>query len=490
MMPQSNNRSLSRKVLGGVFWKFSECILAQLISTIVAIILARILLPEDYAVVSVVTIFFAFCSLFIRNGLSAALIQKKDSDALDYSTILYSNLTIASLLYIVMFFVCVPIANLYEQPLLIPIMRVMGLNFFINGTKAVVYAKITNDLRFKMFFAATLTGTIVSAVLGISMALNGFGAWALVVQQTSNSFIDTVILLFLSRIKFVLRFSQERFKKLFNYGFKIFLAGLISTIYEEIRPLIVGLRFSTTDLAYYNKGMQYPQIISNTMNDTLSSVLFPVMSKVQEDTEAVQAMTRRFICVCSFVVFPAMLGLFAVSDNLIVLLLTDKWSPIIIYVKIFSVSFLFTIIQKGNLLPIRAIGRSDLILKLDIIKKSIYLFVLVGFIIFSKTPQILATMGVLTNLIAFLINSYANQKTIKYKVFRQVADVASNLIPAIIMCVFVSYLNMLSVPRILLLGIQIVAGITIYLALNLIFKNPSFFYLLDFTKKFFGKSLQ
>ena len=489
-MPQSNKHSLSRKVFGGVFWKFSERILAQLISTIVSIILARILLPEDYAVVSVVTIFFVFCNLFIRNGLSAALIQKKNADALDYSTILYSNLIIASALYFVMFFACKYIADLYKQPLLIPVIRVMGFAFFINGAKAVVYAKVASDLRFKMFFAATLTGTIVSAVLGISMALNGFGAWALVVQQMSNSFIDTVILLFLSKIKFVLNFSMERFKRLFDYGYKIFLAGMITTTYEEIRPLIVGIRFSTTDLAFYNKGMQYPKMINSTMNDTLSAVLFPVMSKVQDDLDAVLAMTRRFICVCSFVVFPTMLGLFAVSDNLVVLLLTDKWTPIIIYVKIFSFSSLFTIIQKGNLLPIRAIGRSDLILKLDIIKKIIYLVVLVVFIIWSRTPQMLAIMGILTNLLAFIINSYATQTTIHYKIHQQIADIAGNLIPAAIMCMLVYCLNRLSLPRIPLLFIQVFTGIIVYLALSLLLKNESFFYLLEFLKNTFKKQWQ
>lgn len=479
-----NNNSLSEKTFSGMIWKFAERILAQLVSTVVAIVLARLLMPEDYAVVSIVTIFFTFCNLFISCGLNSALIQKKDSDILDYSTILFASLIFAAVLYLVMFFASPYIAGLYDQPILVPVIRVMGVSFFINAVKSVVCAKISNDLRFKMFFAATLVGTILSAIIGIWMALKGFGAWALIAQQISNISIDTIILLAVSRIRFVFKFSFSRFKKLFSFGFNLFLAGIISTFYDEIRPLIVGIRFSPTDLAFYNKGMQYPKMIYSAVNDTFASVLFPVMSKVQDDLNAISGMTRKFIRVSSFVVFPFMLGLFAVSNNLIILLLTEKWSPIIIYVKIFSVISLFTIIQKGNLLPIRSIGRSDLILVLDIIKKIIYLVILVLFVIFSKKPEVLAVMGILTNLIAFFINSYATQKMINYRIVQQMMDIIENLIPATIMCVIVSLLGRLPLVPIILLCIQIITGMMIYCALGILFKNSSFFYLLGFLKTY------
>ena len=263
-----NDSTLTRKTFSGMFWKFAERILAQLVSTIVAIELARILVPEDYAVVSIVAIFFTFCNVFISSGLNTALIQKKDSDILDYSTILYANIAISAVLYAVMFFTSPLIAKVYDEPLLVPVIRVMGLSFFINGIKAVVCAKISNDLQFKKFFAATLSGTVFSAVLGITMALKGFGAWALVAQQMSNSLIDTVILLFVSGIRFVPKFSAARFKSLFDYGYKIFLAGIINTAYEETRPLVVGIKFTSVDLAFYNKGQLYPKLINSTLSDT------------------------------------------------------------------------------------------------------------------------------------------------------------------------------------------------------------------------------
>ena len=470
-----------------MFWKFAERILAQLVSTIVAIELARILVPEDYAVVSIVAIFFTFCNVFISSGLNTALIQKKDSDILDYSTILYANIAISAVLYAVMFFTSPLIAKVYDEPLLVPVIRVMGLSFFINGIKAVVCAKISNDLQFKKFFAATLSGTVFSAVLGITMALKGFGAWALVAQQMSNSLIDTVILLFVSGIRFVPKFSAARFKSLFDYGYKIFLAGIINTAYEETRPLVVGIKFTSVDLAFYNKGQLYPKLINSTLSDTLASVLFPVMSKVQTDVEALQAMTKRFIRICSYVVFPIMLGLFAVSDNLVIVLLKEKWAPIIIYVKIFSLTSILSIIQSGNLLPIRAIGRSDMILKLDIIKKTIYFIILVAFILFSKSPVILAPMGFLTNTIAFAINAYANQSLLGYRIGNQIVDIVENLFPAAIMCLIVVFMNRIPLPRILLLCLQVLTGAAIFCALSILFKNSNFRYLLDYAKQFYGK---
>ena len=482
-----NDNTLTQKTFSGMFWKFAERILAQLVSIVVAIELARILLPEDYAVVSIVAIFFTFCNVFISSGLNAALIQKKDSDILDYSTILYANIAISAFLYVVMFFSSPLIARIYDEPLLVPVIRVMGLTFFINGVKAVVCAKISNDLQFKKFFAATLSGTIVSAVLGITMALKGFGAWALVAQQMSNSLIDTVILLFVSGIRFVPKFSPARFRSLFDYGSKIFLAGIINTAYEEARPLVVGIKFTSVDLAYYNKGMLYPKLINTTLSDTLSSVLFPVMSKVQTDIEALRAMTKRFVRLCSFIVFPIMLGLFAVSDNLVIVLLKEKWAPIIIYVKIFSLTGILSIIQSGNLLPIRSIGRSDMILKLDIIKKTLYFIILVAFILLSKSPVILATMGFLTNTIAFAINAYANQSLIGYGVKNQVVDIVENLFPAAIMCVVVSFMNMIPVPRIFLLCLQVLTGAAVFCAFSILFRNSNFWYLLDFAKQYYRK---
>ena len=283
-------KSLKQSAFSGFIWKFAERIGAQLVSLVVSIVLARILVPEDYSVVGIVAIFFAFCNVFITGGLNTALIQKKDADEEDYSTIFWVNMIIGVVLYVIMFWTAPAIASIYHNDLLIPIIRVMALTFFINGIKAVLSAFISSTLQFKKFFFSTLIGTILSAVIGITMAMAGFGAWALVAQQMSNSLIDTLILFITTKFRVKLVLSIKKLKELLHFGSKIFVASIISVLYDQINPLIVGLRFTSADLAFYTKGRSFPMLINDSITGSLSAVLFPVISKKQDDKESVRNM--------------------------------------------------------------------------------------------------------------------------------------------------------------------------------------------------------
>ena len=481
------NVNLKNKAVSGVIWKGLERVAAQLVSAIVSIVLARILIPEDYSVVSIVTIFFAFCNIFISGGLNTALIQKKDADIIDFSTILIANIVMASAMYAIMFFSAPLIANLYDKELLIPVIRVMALTFFINGYKSVVSAKITSDLQFRKFFWSTIIGTVISAVVGITMALNGFGPWALVAQQMTNSFIDSLILTFTSKVRFVIKFSGERFKGLFKYGGKIWLASIITVAYDQAKPLIVGIKYSTVDLAYYNKGKTYPNLIAGLGSDTLASSLFPAMSKVQDDRERVLSMTRRFMQLSSFLVFPMMIGFLAVSENFVRIVLTDKWLPIVPYLMVFCVSDMLKPIQTGNLQAIRAIGRSDTILILEIIKKSSYAVIILLFVLFTDSPVLLAVSGILTSVLASLINSYPNRKLIGYRFRDQFMDLFTNFATACIMGGIVYVMKYINLNMYLLTLIQILTGIIIYFGINLLIRNKNLFYLIDTVKGYFVK---
>ena len=482
-----DNSNLRNKAVSGVIWKGLERVAAQLVSAIVSIVLARILIPEDYSVVSIVTIFFAFCNIFISGGLNTALVQKKDADIIDFSTILIANLVMASVLYVVMFFCSSLIAQLFKKELLIPIIRVMALTFFINGYKSVVSAKITSDLQFRKFFWSTIIGTAISAVVGITMALNGFGPWALVAQQMTNSFIDAFILTFTSKIKLALKFSGERFKKLFKFGGKIMLSALINETYNQTKPLIVGIKFSAVDLAYYNKGKTYPNLIASTANDTLASSLFPTMSKVQDDKQAVLNMTRRFMQLSSFLVFPMMIGFLVLAENFVRIVLTDKWLPIVPYLMIFCVSDMWKPIQTGNLQAIRAIGRSDIFLILEIIKKSSFFLIILLFVLFTDSPVLLAVSGIITSLLASLINTFPNKKLIGYGYVKQFQDLALNLITAVIMGVAVYFMKYIPLNIYLLTVLQVLSGIILYFGINLLIRNKSLLYLIDTIKVFFKK---
>lgn len=464
-------------------WKFAERVCAQMVSLIVSIVLARMLMPEDYSVVSIVAIFFAFCNVFISGGMNASLIQKKDADAEDYSTVLYINLAMAGVLYLAMFFGAPVIAELYEKPQLVGIIRVMGLTFFFTGLKSVLSAYTSKNLQFKRFFMSTIVGTAISAVVGITMASRGMGAWALVGQEMTNTVIDTTILYFTTRMKFVPTFSVARIKSLFGYGWKIMVSSVISVIYDQISPLIIGLKFTASDLAYYNKGNSFPGLINSTISDTLAAVLFPVMAKVQDEKEDVLNITRRYVKVASFVIFPMMAGLFAVSENFIRVLLTDKWLPAVPYIRIFAVSYMFNLIQVGNLQAIKAIGRSDITLILEVLKKSIYFAIIGSFVFFADDPETFAFSTICCTAVALAVNTYPNRKLLGYRYRYQLADILPNLAISLAMGAVVLLLGKLDMSIYVLLPLQVAVGVVCYVCLSIVTRNENFRYLLEFLRQ-------
>ena len=482
-MSSDHNEQLKRRAFGGAAWKFVERISAQLVSLAVSIVLARILLPEDYSVVSVVAIFFTICNVLISGGLNTALIQKKDADDLDYSTVMYISMLVAGLLYAAMFFCADFIAHLYKQPILVPVIRVMGLTFFVNAFKSILIAYTASKMDFKKPFISAFIGTCVSAVIGIFMAVKGYGAWALVAQQMLNAVLDTGILFFTTRFRVGLRFSLQRFKSLFSYGWKIFVSSIITVIYDECCPLIVGGKFSTTDLAFYNKGKSFPAVLNTSITDTLSTVLFPVIAKVQDDKSVVLGITRRYMKVSSYIVFPLMVGVFAISENFILAMLTEKWRPAIVFVQIFCASYLLNIVQIGNLQAIKAVGRSDIVLILEIIKKSIYFAIIALFVAFSKSPEMLAVSSIACTLVACLVNTFPNRKLIGYKYRYQLADLLPNFLLAAVMGVAVIFVGQLPLSTWTLLLLQVFTGFVVYVLLSMITKNENFLYLLRFAKQ-------
>lgn len=483
-----DNLDLKKSALLGAFWKFAERIGAQLVSLVVSVVLARLLTPDDYSVVGITTVFFSFCNVFITGGFNSALIRKKDADDTDYSSVFHISVWIAVAMYVGLFFAAPAIAQLYKKPILIPAFRVMGITLVINAIKSVVCAYISNKLQFRKFFFATLGGTLISAVVGVWMALKGFGPWALIAQNMTNSLIDTLILFATTKLRILLVVSWKRLKELFNYGWKIFVASVITVIYEESNAFIIGLKFTTTDLSFYTKGRSYPAMLNTAINGTLSAVLFPVMSKVQDDADAVLNYTRRFIRVASFLIFPIMIGFMAVSDNFIRLLLTEKWMPAAPYIKIFCISYMFNLIQQGNLQTIRAIGRSDIILKLEIIKKSLYLLVTIGALILSRTPEALAATALINTLIATITNSAPNKKLIGYGFKQQLCDILPSLVASVVMGGTVCAIGYISLPIWLTLIVQIISGMAVYVVINVIIKNPDLVYMWKTLKGCFRKN--
>lgn len=467
-----NTRS---QALSGLMWRFMERFGAQGVTFVVSIILARLLDPEVYGVVAIVTVFTAILEVFIDSGLGNALIQKKDADDLDFSSVFFFNLLMCTVLYLLLFAVAPVIANYYKMPLLTPVIRVMSLTVIISGVKNVQQAYVSKHLLFKRFFFATLGGTIGAAVLGIWMAYKGYGVWALVAQGLFNATVDTLILWITVKWRPKLMFSFERFKSLFSYGWKLLVSRLLSTVYANIRQLIIGKLYTADSLAFYNRGYMIPNTFVGNINTSIDSVLFPVMSNAQDNVENVKAMTRRSIRVSSYIMWPIMLGIAAVSKPLVIVLLTEKWLPCVPFVIIFCITYAFSPLQSANLNAIKAIGRSDIFLKLEIIKKIVGVIVLVSTMWFG--PLVMAASNLGISVVEQIINSWPNKKLLRYSYGQQLLDIMPSVLLSAAMFALVWCVQYLHLSSILTLLIQVIVGVSVYIAGSVVFKMDSYYYL-------------
>lgn len=472
-----SEESLQQKAAKGVFWKFMERIFTQLMSTIVSIILARILLPEDYAAVSIVAIFFSFCNIFINNSLASALVQKKEIDSLDVSTAFIANVTIAFVLYGIVFVVAPIAARIFEREILVPLMRVMGLSFFIYMIKAIASVNLSRDLKFKKFFFITIVGTIISGIIGAVMALKGAGPWALAAQQMSNALIDTILLFIVTKTKITFKFSFKRIKPLARYSWKLCTTSFIDTIYLEIKPLIIGIQYTTADLAYYNKAENYPRLIANSIEGTFSSVLTPVFKEVQDDYKQALKFIRRFFSVVSYLIFPAMLGFAAISHNFVEILLTDKWLPMVPYLVVFCCAYMMNFIVSGVSGFLKGVGRTDIVLKNGIIMKSVEACLLLIFIIFSNSAIVVALSVVFCVLIEVIVSIITLNKLVGYRYRMVFSDIMPNLLTAFVMFILVVLVGRIKINVYLSSILQVGLGIVVYLFVSFITKNNNLSYL-------------
>lgn len=477
----SENGPLRSKVLGGFLWRFAERIGAQGVSFVVSIVLARLLAPEVYGTVALVTVFTSIMNVFIDSGLGNALIQKKNADDLDFSSVFYFNIVICGILYLLMFFASPLIASYCEDVSLTPIIRVMSLTLIISGVKNIQHAYVARTMQFKRFFFATLGGTIGAAAIGIWMAYKGYGVWALVAQQLFNATMDTVILWITVKWRPQKMFSWERLKGLLSYGWKLLVSSLLDTVYNNLRQLIIGKKYTSADLAFYNRGQTFPHLIIDNVNTSINSVLFPTMSKMQDDRSTLKEMTRKSIKTSTFIMAPLMMGMAFCAEPFVRLLLTEKWIECIPYMRIFCITYIFYPIHTANLNAIKALGRSDLFLQIENLKKIVGLSLLLSTMWFGVMAMAYSLL--LSTALSMLINSWPNRKLLNYNFRDQIKDILPSVLLAVTMGFCVYLITFLGLSDILTLIIQIPLGILIYISGSILFKLDSFNYLLDMLKK-------
>lgn len=471
-------KNLKGEILSGLFWKFGERISAQLVSLVVSIVLARLLTPNDYGAVALIMVFITIANVFVSNGFGNALIQKKEADNLDFSSVFYINILMSIGVYLVLYFIAPYIATFYCLPILKPTLRVLGLRIIVAAINSIQHAYVSRNMLFKRFFLSTLFGTVISGIVGIILAYKGYGVWALVAQYLTNTCTDTIVLWITVKWRPIFRCSWNRAKKLLSFGWKLLCSGLLDTGYSQLRNLLIGKIYTSSDLAFYNQGDKYPQVLVVNVNSSIGSVLFPALSQYQDDKEKVKNMTRTAIQVSSYVMWPLMIGLAVISEPLVRILLTVKWLPCVPYMRIFCISYGFWPIHTSNLQAINAMGRSDLFLRLEIIKKVIGLLAL--FISMQISPLAVAFSLVITGMISTFINSSPNRKLLGYSYKEQLSDLFPPFCLAIIMAGIIYPIKFLKFSDGLSIFIQIILGAVIYCIGSMLTKQKGFMFVKNF----------
>ncbi len=472
------------KIMSNLIWRFAERTGAQMVGFVIGIILARILDPSDYGIVSMITVFTAILQVFVDSGLGNALIQKKDADQVDFSTVFYTNIVFCLIIYTIVFCIAPLVERFYNMPGMCAMMRALGITVLIAGVKNIQQAYVSRHLMFKKFFFATLAGTIGAGVLGIFLAYHGFGAWALICQSLFNLIVDTIILWVTVRWRPIRAFSFERLKGLFSYGWKLLVSHLIDTGYNNLRSLIIGKVYSASDLAFYTKGRTYPNLVVTNINNSIDSVLFPAMAKEQDNRDTLRGLMRRAIKISVFLMAPAMMGLAAVAPTVVRLLLTEKWLPCVPFLRIFCTAYMFQPIHTSNLNAIKAMGRSDMVLKLEIIKKCIGFLTIIVCIKWGVLAMAYSLL--VTNVISQIINSSPNKRLLQYGYLQQIRDILPSILLAAGMGLIIQLLPRLGLPVIPLLALQVAVGAVIYFAGAKLFKIDSLEYTISMAKSFFG----
>lgn len=472
----NNKETTSKKVFFGLIWMYLERFLAQGISLLVSIVLARLLLPDDYGVIAIVQIFISIANVFVGDGFASALVQKKECKDIDYSTVTIFSVSYSLVLYAILFFAAPYIAAFYENPLIVPIIRVMAIRLPIAGINTVQRAIVSRKMIFRKFFFATLGGTIISAVIGIMLAYMGFGAWALVAQYLSNCVIDTIWLSVSLHWFPRFKFSFESLKSVVSYGWKLLATSILTTAYSQSRSIIISKRYTSADLAYVVKSEQFPNILSNNINTSISQVLFPALSSYQDDGERLKQISRRAVQISSFIIAPMLIGLASISEELISLLLTKRWIDCVPYMQIYCLIYLLQPIQTAALQCMKAVGRSDYNLKLQILKSAFGLLTVFITLLYFDSVSAIVTSALVTEIFATVLNLPIVQKLIGYSIFEQLLDAATPILLSGTMFTVVQSLPIGNFGIVFRMILKIAVGATIYIILSVIFQRKQINY--------------
>lgn len=466
-------KSKGDNIASGLFWTFGERIAAQLMTTIVTMILARLLAPSYYGIISIVTVFIDLCNIFVTSGLGIAVVRKPDADNLDFNTAFVLSFGLSVVLYGILF-VCAPlISRFYSIDTLTPVMRVMGLRLLLAALNTIQRASIQRDMSFRRLFVGSLFGTILSGIVGVCAAWYGLGVWALVVQNLTNVTVNTVVLFFIGTWRPKLQYSNKRVRYILSFGSKVLAADLIATLERNIRSLIIGKVFGSADLAFYDHGSKYPALLVDNVNSSINSVMLPAYSKVQDDKENLLRMLRQSICMGMFLLGPMLIGFMAVADNFVLVVLTDKWLPCVPFLRMFCLAYLTRPLETCCHKMLLAIGHEEVPLRvMFVVNVTAIVSVLIAVFAFQSV-FLIAAGNLLVTLVSLISYMSAANRYAGYRFRQQLQDILPSLGISALMGYAAYLTGRLLYDPLQSLGLQIVVGIVVYMLLSFVFNRKA-----------------
>lgn len=461
-------------VVKSLFWKLLERTGIQLCSFAVLIVLARLLTPTEYGTIAIVNILLSIATALIQGGMNTALIQKKEIDKLDINTVFYASAAVFALFYIVLYSTSGFFASFFKQPILEKIIPVIALTLIVGAVNSIQLALLSRQMKFKQIFYCSLIPTIISGIVGIILAYFGWGVWALVAQQVTVHLTQMFCMFIVTRWFPSLQFSFKRLKEIWGFSLNIMLSNLLTSIFLEIRSLVIGKFYTAAELSYFEKGRYFPKIIMTNINSSILSVIFPVFSSMQDDIGKMKQSLRRCVKVSSYLAFPAMTLLAVAAEPIIVFLLTEKWIEAAPFMQVFALTYMIMPLHQSNIEVIKALGKGGIILKLDILRKVVELATLI--IALRYGPLAIAIGAFIASVISIFINLSPNRKLIGYSYSEQFKDILPTTLITLVTGIAVYPIHYLELTPFITILIIFTLGAIVYILQSKIFKIDSFEY--------------
>ena len=477
----------SKKIVSSLAFKFTEQILAKVIGLVISILLARLLAPDDFGQVAIITVFINLSQTVIEGGFNRALVQTKELNKADYSTVFYISMAIAILMVLIIYFCAPVIGQFYDSVSLVAPLRFYALSLIFGAFNSIQTAKLQREMRFKATMLARLIATILSGAVGVALAYAGFGIWALVIYNFSFIFLSCITMFIACRWLPNTRFSKDSAKRLFGFGWKILVSSLLCSLYNDVRSLVIGKKYSTEDLGYYNRGEQFPSIISMTLDTAIQSVMLPSMSSVQDKKDEFRALLKKAITFGGFLIIPLMVGLAIVSEPVIRILLTDKWLPAVPFMQFICLGNITVSLRSSNLVAIMAIGKSGLYMKLEIIRRIVMLIILVITVFAFNSIMAIVIGYVVSSIVDMVIILVPTKKLFGYGLLDQIKDLWKILLSSFIMACATYAISFIGLSIWLELIVQIVVAFAVYFVACYLLKEKSLFLIKKIVQKFFRK---